>query len=49
MHYLMSAKCQKRTFIRLFEGLIGHRSNLGSYFARANDLDRFRVMQWTTL
>ena len=40
----MSAKCQKRTFTSLFEGLIGPRSNLHSYFAQANDLGKFRGM-----
>jgi hypothetical protein len=39
----------ERTFASLFEGLIGPRSNLHSYFARANDLGKFRGMQWTTL
>ena len=40
---------QKLTFTSLFEGLIGYRSNLRAYFARANDLGRFRGMQWTML
>ena len=45
----MSALPPKRTFASLFEGLIGYRSNLSAYFARANDLGKFRGMQWTTL
>jgi hypothetical protein len=33
---------RKRTLFSLFEGLIGYRSNLSAYFARANDLGKFR-------
>jgi hypothetical protein len=39
---------RKRTLFSLFEELIGYRSNLPAYFARANDLAKFRGVQGTT-